>query len=334
MPLVNYQNFQEKEHFFVRRTINTSDELNNWRDLYRNNPYKWYRTLSESKYKIYTSVQRSWITNDAICQGIRHNFAIISFNDYVFKLLDLIKNDLNIQHYFARQHIEVNDALLFALLQHYGYPSPFLDFTYDLDTTLFFCIPGGGNLLLPRFNPNNTIDDYFSVYVIDGQIDWFQCSMQRIETNGAANIERLLPDFEGRVDATKVQNQIRTLDYQTFNELPFVMVDGSLMGVQQIQIPSLDFTTNYHIENPRLDAQMGLFLCNPSENQVMEEVVYNTTHDVLIECFDIHKSLRPYIIDNILTPNRMTRETMYMENDSETLEIRGLLNTALNTVQN
>lgn len=329
MPLVNYQTFQEKEQFFDRHTIDTIDEFNKWRDNYKDNPNKWYRTLSESKYRVYTSVQRSWITNDVTCQRIRNNFTINNFIDYVFKLLDLVKNDNAIHRYFDAQGIELNDALLFALLQHYGYPSPFLDFTYDLDTTLFFSIPNGGNLPLPPFTPNDTIDDYFSVYVIDGCIDWFQCSMQRIETNGAENMERLLADFNGEVDATEVQNQMRTLDYHTFSELPFVMVDGTLMGVQRIQIPLLGFTANYHIENPRVNAQMGLFLCNPSENNVMEQVVYNTTNQILIECFDIHKSLRPYIIDEILTPNNITKETMYMEHDSDTQRIKALLNAAM-----
>lgn len=329
MPLVNYQNFQEKEHLFDRHTINTIDEFNDWRDNYKNNPNKWYRTLSESKYKVYTSVQRSWITNDVTCQTIRNNFTIDNFNDYVFKLLELVKNYDAIRCHFDSQDIELNDALLFALLQHYGYPSPFLDFTYDLDTTLFFSIPNGGNLPLPPFTPNDSIDDYFSVYVIDGHIDWFQCSMQRIEVNGAANMERLLADIEGEVDTTEVQNQMRTLDYQTFSELPFVMVDGPLMGVQQAQIPSLGFTANYHIENPRVDAQMGLFLCNPSENLVMEEVVYNTTNQVLIECFDIHKSLRSDIINTILAPQNITQETMYMESIPDTQRINDLLNAAL-----
>lgn len=329
MPLVNYQNFQEKEQFFNRHTINTIDEFNNWRDSYRDNPNNWYRTLSESKYKAYTSVQRSWITNDEICQRIRNRYNINCLNDYVLRLLDLVKNNDAIYRHFAVQNVELNDALLFALLQHYGYPSPFLDFTYDLDTTLFFSIPNGGNLPLPPFTPNDTIDDYFSVYVIDGRIDWFQCSMQRIEAYGAANMERLLADFEGEVDTTEVQDQMRTLDYQTFRELPFVMVDGSSMGVQQIQIPSLGFTANYHMENPRADAQMGLFLCNPSENLVMEEVVYNTTNQILIKCFDIHKSLRSDIINTILAPQNITQETMYMENIPDTQRINDLLNAAL-----
>ena len=330
MPLVNYQTFQEKGHLFNRHTINNIEEFNKWRDIYKDNPNKWYRTLSESKYRGYTSVQRSWITNDITCQRIRNNFTIDNFNDYVFKLPELVKNDDAIHRYFDAQGIELNDALLFALLQHYGYPSPFLDFTYDLDTTLFFSIPNGGNLPLPPFTPNNTIDDYFSVYVIDGSIDWFQCSMQRIEANGAANMERLLAEIEDEVDTTEVQNQMRTLDYQTFSELPFVMVDGTLMGVQRIQIPLLGFTANYHIENPRVDAQMGLFLCNPSENDVMEQVVYNRTHNRLIECFDIHKSLRQQIIDTILTPQNITQETMYMENCPDTQRIKNLLNIAFN----
>ena len=333
MPLVNYQNFQEKERFFCRHTINTIAELDNWRNNYRNNPNKWYRTLSESKYRVYTSVQRSWITNDTIYRNTISNFTVNSFNDYVLKLRDLVKDDCNIRQYFASQHVEQSDALLFALLQHYGYPSPFLDFTYDLDTTLFFCLPAGGNQPLPKFIPHNTIDDYFSVYVIDGNIDWFQCSMQQIESNGAENLERLLSGFEGEVDTAEVQQQMRTLDYQTFSELPFFMVDGPLMGVRQIQIPSLGFVAEHHINNPRLDAQKGLFLCNPSEDKVMEEVIYNTARHILIECFDIHKSLRQHVVDNILTPNGITRETMYMENSPVTQRIKGLLGTALHKVR-
>ena len=46
-------------------------------------------------------------------------------------------------------------------------------------------------------------------------------------------------------------------------------------------------------------------------------------------CFDIHKSVRQHIVDNILIPNNINVDSMYMPNDPTTLKIKQILKKAL-----
>ena len=80
---------------------------------------------------------------------------------------------------------------------------------------------------------------------------------------------------------------------------------------------------------PRTSVQNGLFLCVPGDAPVMEEVIFNHTKSKLIMCFDIHKSVRQHIVDNILIPNNINVDSMYMPKDPTTLKIQQILKNVL-----
>ena len=80
---------------------------------------------------------------------------------------------------------------------------------------------------------------------------------------------------------------------------------------------------------PRTSVQDGLFLCIPGDAPVMEEVIFTHTHEKLIMCFDIHKLVRQHIVDNILIPNNINVDSMYMPNDPTTLKIQQILKNVL-----
>ena len=61
----------------------------------------------------------------------------------------------------------------------------------------------------------------------------------------------------------------------------------------------------------------------------MEEVIFNHTKSKLIMCFDIHKSVRQHIVDNILIPNNINVDSMYMPKDPTTLKIQQILKNVL-----
>ena len=46
-------------------------------------------------------------------------------------------------------------------------------------------------------------------------------------------------------------------------------------------------------------------------------------------CFDIHKSVRQHIVDNILIPNNINVDSMYMPKDPTTLKIQQILKNVL-----
>lgn len=329
MCLINYNNFEEKERVFNRKTIDTEDDFYTFYHEKSQNKNLRFRTVADAKYRNYTSVQRSWIMQDEKMQKMKIKYGIDSYEQYVDTLLSIVRNDKDIKHFFASENIPINDAVVWAMMQHYGYPTPFVDFSYSIDGSLFFLIPNSGRLPLPKFTSQDTIDDYFSVYIINSNVDWFQASMQRITINGMGKVNGMINVFNGQVDTTDYQKKTTNLDYHDFKDLPFISVDGPALGIQQGSVPILRFNASYNIGIPRTKVQDGLFICIPSEKDVLEDVIKKQTKQMLIECYDINKSLRQYIIDNILTPKNINSTTMYMLNDALTQKIEGLLHKAL-----
>ena len=83
MKLEEYSNLAQKEPFFETKNVDTCREFDIiYEDL--NNSTLLYRGIHEARYKIYTSAQREWITNEYSKQGITftqfiHSIITLSF---------------------------------------------------------------------------------------------------------------------------------------------------------------------------------------------------------------------------------------------------------------
>lgn len=170
--LPEYSSLDEKSQFFAQPNSNypwvieteaefdslyniLCDEYNNC--IKTGGEYLLFRGVCEAKYKTFTSAQRSWLTNewkDTTPKG---------FLDYITSLLDAIKQNQNFKDFYKSLNVVPNDLLYLSLLQHYGAPSPMLDFTHSLDMGLFFMIDGTTDI-----DTNSpTINQYFSLQLLD-----------------------------------------------------------------------------------------------------------------------------------------------------------------------
>lgn len=329
MTLINYKDFKEKDRWFARFQIDTIQDFDNFYRLSKSCNTHCFRTVEEAKFRNYTSIQRSWILQDDKLSKLKGQESILNYGEYVGTLLNKVYENADVRLFLSDNNIPLNHPVIWAMLQHYGYPTPFLDFSYSIDDSLFFLIPNAGQLPLPAFHPSNSIDDYFSVYVYNANKDWFKASIQNITYAGAEKVGEMLRNVQFPVDTAEYQAKTDKLDYADFAQLPFVTVDGPSLGIQQGSVPILRFQTSCDMSLPRTSVQNGLFLCVPGDAPVMEEVIFNHTKSKLIMCFDIHKSVRQHIVDNILIPNNINVDSMYMPNDPTTLKIQQILKNAL-----
>jgi hypothetical protein len=165
MELEEYGDLKEKEAFFV----NGSSKVNVNLDLifekiseFQNEGDTFiYRGVSEAKRKLYNSAQRLYMGQDLHLQ-VPEDHISDHYKKFIDQLIESAKNWNNgaIKNLLLNSDIMENNALAYlSFMQHYGVPTPFLDYSSDPYVALFFAIDNAS------YRPSNReIDNYFSFY--------------------------------------------------------------------------------------------------------------------------------------------------------------------------
>jgi hypothetical protein len=162
--LSEYSKFADKTTFFIngdlRVTKNIEGIFEKLEECKATGDFI-FRGCSEAKYKIYNSAQRHYITNELFRQVPKKDMPS-HYNLFISNLIEECKvwNSQTVKNLFNANKVNEENSLAYlSYMQHYGIPSPFLDFTYDPYIALFFAID---NI---SFNPSDIeIDNYFSIY--------------------------------------------------------------------------------------------------------------------------------------------------------------------------
>ena len=311
--LPTYKNFQEKDLFFKAVTtepynkIETTGKFNMWYDQL-STPYKdpndkynyFFRGMTEARYKLYTSSQRIWITNQM--QEWGPSFTYLKF---VQNLIDASKEEplfKKVFDYYGLHDSEVDFPLL-SVLQHYGAPTPLMDWSYNLDVALYFATE---DVSLPD-NSTNEIDDYFSVYCINKTKQRSELksifayidntfpdllSFQEDDTNPSSNFVVYISDFE--VDQQQSHN--------------YNLTASAAPAVKKTQHRPMTVYFNQNIL-----PQEGLFIFSPYSEKTLEECFNAGSGDFNLTpfvCYNIKKDLAEYIRRKI-GANKITSGFIY-----------------------
>ena len=193
MKLEEYSNLKQKESFFDAINVVTYEDFDT---IYEklNQSTLLYRGIHEARYKIYTSAQREWITNEYSKQGV-------SFTQFIQSIITNIRQNTLLSKCYKSLNINENDLLYISLLQHYGAPSPLLDFTHSLNIALYFALDG-----IKIASSDNDIDNYFSLYIIDRN----KCGNELVDIvsfldHGIENGTAMLEDFKTQYPNTPLE---------------------------------------------------------------------------------------------------------------------------------
>lgn len=151
--------------FLPYTRITTGGHFDNWyetskKDYDRSNFI--FRGATEANHKLYTSSQRLMIHRDLV------RFEITKLKEHYFTfLMTLLQgakewNSKLVPRFYMNSGMTLNDFALFSLMQHYGVPTPLLDFTTDLDVAIYFAFRGTD--LTPS---NDLTKNFVSIYIID-----------------------------------------------------------------------------------------------------------------------------------------------------------------------
>ena len=280
-----YKTFQEKNYKFKSSTdfgrIDTIEEFDTWykkiREPKLSEDYKqnnFFRGLTEAKYKLFNSAQRLWILNDLV------QWKNKGYIDFFQQLVNRAGDKLLFKKVFEyyNLHPTQRDFPLLSILQHYGAPTPLMDWSYNIDVALYF---GTENVEVSY--SSNDIDQYFSIYIIDKKkqkpkelsnlLDWNKGHFPQLNSfkDWENNVNSIfyISDFENDKTPTKGFRDNRPITtYYNLNILP----------------------------------QEGLFMFSPFSYKPLEDC-FNTDHykdgnnlELLpFNCYNIRKDLAEYI---------------------------------------
>lgn len=144
---------------------NEQDLKNVFDELIAHNDEYSYRGICDARYKMYSSSQRLWFYDDQRMLRLGCN----NYYDTIECLIKLAASQPEVQQYIQKNNLPANDFLILAMLQHFGSPSPMLDFSNNVLKGLFFAVD---NMPAWTDNGTNRLEDFVSLYFIRRNIDW------------------------------------------------------------------------------------------------------------------------------------------------------------------
>ncbi len=229
--------------------------------LIKANPLgNFFRGAGEARFKLYNSAQRFWMQNnltqlEAISQPLSYLQMIQNMVDSA-KQQDLFKRVFDYHGLTPDQ----TDFPILSILQHYGAPTPLMDWTYNLDVALFFAVEQA-----LHFERENDIENYMSVYRIvkNDQSAFIKSNLQVVSGNVFPSITYLCSVSPGTV---------------------YYISDFEVKDLRQIK----PLTTFYNLN---ILPQEGLFIFNPHERDPLEQLAEQKDPDSRIICYNINKDL-------------------------------------------
>lgn len=158
MTIPVYDSFENKKRFFPDNDKDWKiDNKNDFDSFYKkftcSSASKCiFRGMGEAKYKLFTSFQRYYIESRIP--------SAMGVQNFIQKEINNVNSD-PLCEYYKRLNVKTSDYLYLSFLQHYGAPTPLLDFSHDINVALYFATEN-----LKYGQGGNDIDDYFSLYYI------------------------------------------------------------------------------------------------------------------------------------------------------------------------
>lgn len=334
--LRTYKDLDEKRLFFSNGKtesfiINSKKELDRWFDELQDEEKTEsakdataliYRGVTEAKYMMYTSAQRLWISNDM------KQWAKMSYLGFISRLIDeankrpVIKEVFTLYGYSRTER----EFPILSLLQHYGAPTPLLDWTYDINVA-FYCAVDG---VESRTGNGHDVASYFSLYKINKRKH--QRELVNIIDITMGKLYPSLVDFTSFGDANKEPMANGVFYISDFEVRGESLTGGK--GPTKLRVKQRRPYTM--VLNQNIIPQKGLFIFNPFSEKPMEDIFnvprYAEGSNLMLapfECFNIHKDLAEYTRRRLAKRREVDRSFIYPNLTEEAARAK---NDALNSL--
>ncbi|MCL7765443.1 FRG domain-containing protein [Polaribacter sp. Z014] len=299
MKIEFYKSLKDKESHFSTQNIDSKEDLDSFINDWETKENQIFRGVNNASFKLYNSSQRFWIGEELQKLGK-------SYPDFIKEQIENAKKFQNnvLEKFYKSFGHEAYDLSVLSFLQHYGAPTPLLDFSYNLNTALYFATEN-----TPVNHIKDDIDNYISIYAIDlSKTKMFFPSLIDHLSSNTRNINEILERYKGEnIDTSGVTEPLKKLSYSYFEKLSLFYIPGYSEDGYEFEIPELkDFKLIFNQQNLNIINQEGLFVYNSDETHPLEDYFTDDNDGfqktfVLpkIKCWNIHKSFQDYIISNL-----------------------------------
>ena len=320
MNLPEYKTFDEKARFFAPENlahgypfvINTTEEFDKLYDILQREQTNsgnrlLFRGVSEAKYQNFTSAQRLWLKNE--CR------AGCPFDMMIDNALCHIKQNNILKEYLLSLNVVPNDLYYLTFLQHFGAPTPMLDFSHDLNMGLFFAFD-----YCDTTNPDNEIENYVSLYLYDTRAYITQiANLVDMLADSMRQAVKMVDDFKKKNPHTNIDDSLlRNIAEFAAWKNPRNAGDGlckiniALLDTSPKNNQVRDISGNQLFwTNIRIVAQKGCLMWYPNESLSLDNFLYNQIKRPL-RCFNFHKSLKSHVATKI----NLSRDSIYPDEKS------------------
>lgn len=281
-----YFSFEEKSksiHTLSKRIESEKDvlELFHWLSKAKEKGYMIFRGTTESYYKHYSHSQRQFspLMHTAESYELFYELIIDSV-EYAKKW-----NHGTIKNYLMKRGIEDNFFAYLSLMQHYGIPTPLIDFTRNPYVALFFA-----TRKVIDHNKKGDIKDYCSLYFINRHYQYLNSFRRHFENTIEVNLKN------GYSKERAFFYGLRFTPHLIIDETDnLFQINNNINIVNQEGLFILNGEPHQPLEDKH-SLQMEMRNKNLKKKHTDEENYLSTK---LFGCWEIHKSMNPFIFNKI-----------------------------------
>ncbi|WP_055437640.1 FRG domain-containing protein [Lacinutrix algicola] len=310
--MTEYETTLQKALFFEQVMIDTKEDFDSIYEEHKNSESTLYRGVTEAKWRIYSSLQRYWINEKLYENGT-------DYKTFIEKTISNAKkqNGGILEKFFKNNGISPeNDIAVLSFLQHYGCPTPLVDWSNNFKNALYFATENVNEYK----DDSREIDKYFSIYHIEEK-DLISTSLVSLVEKGISEMEKHVKDnviqngqsegieqtemekFFGRDRlkmATKMLHQNSLIKFVTKIERLITFPLTYFSDINEENDIQFSLNNSMNIIN-----QEGVFIWNSNPFKPIEQVgneQFGNKEDVIYrfsKCYNINKKLTDYVKDKI-----------------------------------